>query len=209
MGGRPLGSGDCHGYLTTMHTNHIGDSLDAAKSVVLKLFDAADINTRLVPLPSHSDFDYDTFTLCVTPQVGDAIFRSNIPYAAHNRGRYLNDLNTWLQPQAHEIDSIIFDPDTGIRPDRDTNKFFGLQRVRQFLERFRNVAIGVYQHRRTGGLSYAQSLKLIPEHACCGYDFGAAALLFWAHADGASKVNRIKSLFQSQLNSRRVIEAVK
>jgi len=191
---------------TDMHSSHIGDSLDTAKSVAMNLLRDAGIYVRLIPLPSHAKFDYTTFARCVTPTDGDGIFRSRIPsYSAHNRNRYLDEAAEWIKQSVSSIDAIIFDPDTGVRPDRDTNKFFGLQRIRHFIDQFTHIAIGVYQHRGTGGLTYSESLELISDLHCCGYNFGAAALLFWARDDGATTIARIRKTFKSRLNPSRLV----
>jgi hypothetical protein len=191
---------------TNMHSLHIGDSLDTAKCVAINLLHDVGIYVRLIPLPSHANFDYDTFARCVTPSDSARIFRSRIPsYSSHNRNRYLDEAANWIKQNVSSINALIFDPDTGVRPDRDTNKFFGLQRIRKFIKQFPQIAIGVYQHRGTGGLTYSESLELIPNLHCCGYDFGAAALLFWARDDGANKIDLIRKTFESRLNPSRLV----
>lgn len=193
-----------------MKNDYIGDSLDAAKSVLLASLASNGISPCLVPLPSHDNFDHALFARCVSPYGPSLIYRSreNLTYRNHQRERYLNDLSIWLTTEGASTQVILFDPDTGIRPDRDTNKFLGVHRLTGFLDDHPHCVISVYQHRGTGGLSIDDSLALISTGSRFAYDFGSAAILFWANEPAQTNLERIRRMFTDSFNYRRIIPKV-
>lgn len=190
-----------------MHNDHIGDSLDAAKSLLLTSLASSGINACLIPLPSHDDFDYQLFTRCVSPRDPSRIYRSlqNYTYRNHYKKDYLDELSVWFASEGSSMQAIIFDPDTGIRPDRDTNKFFSISYLIRFLDDQPRCVIGVYQHRGTGGLSFEKSLSLVAAEFAFGYDFGSAAILFWAKEPAQQTLERMRQMFRDSLNKNRLV----
>jgi hypothetical protein len=190
-----------------MHNDHIGDSLDAAKSVLLTSLASRGISTCLIPLPSHDSFDYQLFVRCVSTQDPSRIYRSrqNYTYRNHFRKHYLDELSNWLTAVESSVRAIVFDPDTGIRPDRDTNRFFGIAQLMRFIHDHPRCVIGVYQHRGTGGLSFERSLALVSAEDAFGYDFGNAAILFWAKEPAQEILERMRQMFMGCFNQKRLI----
>ncbi len=190
-----------------MHSNHIGDSLDAAKSVVIATLDSGGVPTCLIPLPSQENFDYQLFTRCVSPQDPSRIYRSRRDYTYRNHFKedYLDELSIWLTSDGSAMQAIVFDPDTGIRSDKDTNKFFGIGRLRRFLRDHPRCVVGVYQHRGTGGLSFEESLALVSAESAFGYDFGSAAILFWAGGPAQGTLERMRKILETSLNPARLV----
>ena len=191
-----------------MRNLYLGDSLDMSKRALLHALAEAGCRPLICPLPSQRDFCFGVFRHVLA--VGDDGFDllETAPEEAF-WGRYRSSHWEKVKKIAEEqvgTNVILLDSDKGIHRRDRNNKFVHRAEVADLVSKAKGKVVAVYHHRNAGNLSYRDALDLFPKIPRFGYNFGAAAILFFQGPDGKDVFQQVRKVVEAQLNPKRVLE---
>lgn len=191
-----------------MRNNHIGDSLDMSKRVLLHTLADTAFRPVICPLPSQREFNFDRFRQVLCANGTFELFQTepNNAFWGRYRSRHLRLVELAIQSSEY-ADSQVFllDPDNGIHRRDRNNKVLHVEEINRLVAIAHNKVIAVYHHNQTGRLSYSAALDLFPSIPSFAYDLGTAAILFFQGPGAALLMSKIQQVIGDRFNPDRLI----
>jgi hypothetical protein len=188
-----------------MRDEHLGDSLDMSKRVVICLLRNDGFRLLICPLPSGRSFREDIYRSCLGLQEQDQVFNPEQQFrGAQQRPNHLSALRRELaQWAAGKRGIAMLDPDKGVRAQTGKNKnmFITVPEVNDLVAAAGRHVVAVYHHKGTGSLSCQEIVERLKP--AIAYDFGAAHLCFISAEK--KHLQRIRRVFEMSLNPSRMV----